>query len=89
MHIEEILQLIRNICRVHRAEEVILFGSRAKGTAGERSDIDIAVSGVKDVEKLREELERIPTLFSIDLVDLDTCKNLLLLEDIHKYGREI
>lgn len=77
--------------KVYGAQEIILFGSRAKGTATERSDIDIAVSGVvsHDIYELQEELENIPTLYKIDLVDLDTCKNQLLLEDIKEYGREI
>lgn len=30
---------------LHGVRRVILFGSRARGTSGERSDIDIAVSG--------------------------------------------
>ena len=57
----------------------------------ERSDIDIAVSGVASHEilDLQENLEEIPTLYTIDLVDLDTCQNQLLLEDIKQYGREI
>ena len=82
---------IIHCCRVYDAEKVILFGSRAKGTATERSDIDIAVSGVKscDVLDLEEKLQDIPTLYTIDLVDLDTCRNQLLLEDIRQYGREI
>ena len=42
-----------------------------------------------DIYELQEELEDIPTLYKIDLVDLDTCKNQLLLEDIKEYGREI
>ena len=33
-------------------QEVILYGSRAKGTAMERSDIDIAVSGVVSLKRL-------------------------------------
>ena len=68
---------------------MILFGSRAKETARERSDIDIAVCGVYDMEKLQEEIEDIPTLYTVDLVDLDTCENQLLLEDIEQYGRKI
>ena len=60
-------------------------------SATERSDIDIAVSGVASHEilDLQENLEEIPTLYTIDLVDLDTCQNQLLLEDIKQYGREI
>ena len=34
------------------------FGSRAKGTARERSDIDVAVSGVKDFDALAEAKQR-------------------------------
>ncbi len=32
---------------------------------------------------------QLPTLYSVDLVNMDTCKNELLLEDIRQYGREI
>lgn len=41
------------------------------------------------MEKLQEEIEDIPTLYTVDLVDLDTCENQLLLEDIEQYGRKI
>lgn len=62
---------------------------QGKHTARERSDIDIAVSGVKNFELLAEKIEELPTLYSVDLLNLDTCKNQLLLEDIRQYGREI
>lgn len=86
---EEILRRIIEISKKYKAEEVILFGSRAKGTAHEKSDFDIAVSGVKDVEELREQIEEIPTLYSFDIVNLDECTNQLLKEDIAQYGRKI
>jgi predicted nucleotidyltransferase len=89
MQICEILEEVIRLCRQYQAQTVILFGSRAKGTACSRSDIDIAVSGVADTGSLREVLADIPTLYKIDLVDLDTCKNTLLLEDIKQYGRKI
>lgn len=89
MRVDEVIHEIVNLCKKYRAEEAILFGSRAKGTETERSDIDIAVSGVRDIDGLQEELEDIPTLYTIDLVDLDTCRNDLLLEDIRQYGRKI
>ena len=89
MTIENILKNIIDLCAKFSADCVILFGSRAKGTNRERSDIDIAVKGVKDIWELQEKLEEIPTLYKIDLVDLDTCKNQLLMEDIEQYGREI
>lgn len=89
MQAEEILREIVRLCKEYGAEKAILFGSRVKETAGERSDFDIAVSGVSSFAGLQEALEEMPTLYSIDLVDLDTCENTLLLEDIKKYGRKI
>ena len=68
---------------------VILYGSRAMGTVRERSDIDIAVSGVDNFDELVEKVEDLPALYSIDLLNLDTCRKELLLEDIKEYGREI
>lgn len=89
MTVESVLEEVAKICKKYRVKEVVLFGSRAKGTALERSDIDIAVSGLEDITELREEIEGIPTLYSFDVVNMDTCKNDLLLEDIKKYGRKI
>ena len=89
MQIPEIMSRIIEECKKYNAQEVVLFGSRAKGTAKTTSDFDIAVTGVKDIEGLREELDSIPTLYKIDLVDLDTCRNNLLMEDIQNYGRKI
>lgn len=86
---EEILRRIIEISEKHKVKEVILFGSRAKGTAHEKSDFDIAVSGVKDIEAFREQIEEIPTLYSFDVVDLDECTNQLLKEDVAQYGRKI
>ena len=85
---EKIIEEVARICHSFCAKEVILYGSRAKGTAQERSDIDIAVSGVEDFESLTEQIENLPTLFSVDIVNMDTCRNQLLLEDIRQYGMD-
>lgn len=87
MTVDIVLEDIKEICKKYKAKEVILFGSRAKGTALERSDIDIAVSGIEDIEDLKDEIEEIPTLYKIDIVNIDTCKNNLLVEDIKEYGK--
>ena len=89
MTINSILEEIINLAKKYSDSTVILFGSHAKGTATERSDMDIAVSGIPDAENLREEFDNLPTLYTIDLVNLDECGNQLLLEGIRKYGREI
>ena len=56
MKVEEVISRVAELCRQHDAQKVILYGSRAKGTALERSDIDIAVSGVKDFDTLSDEV---------------------------------
>ena len=89
MRVEDVIEAVAKLCREFGAKKVILFGSRAKGTALERSDIDIAVSGVGEIDLLIQKIEELPTLYSIDIVNMDDCKNGLLLEDIRQYGREI
>lgn len=89
MKADDVIRNIAKLCRNFDAKKVILYGSRAKGTARERSDIDIAVSGVENFDDLLEKVEELPTLYSVDLLDMDCCRNQLLLEDIRQYGREI
>ena len=43
MRVEDVIEAAVKLCREFGAKKVILFGSRAKGTALERSDIDTAV----------------------------------------------
>ena len=54
MKADEVISRVADLCREHGAKKVILYGSRAKGTAGERSDIDIAMSGGADFDELLE-----------------------------------
>lgn len=54
--------------------QVFFFGSRVKGTHMERSDIDIGIDGPNEIPpavkfKLEEELEKLPTLYKIEMVD--------------------
>lgn len=68
-------------------ERVVLFGSRARGSNRERSDIDLAVSG-KDVELFVESLEeRADTLLSFDIVNLDEIVSDKLRESINREGK--
>lgn len=75
MKVEEVISEVAKLCRNFHAKEVILYGSRAKGTARERSDIDIAVTGVKNFDILEEKIEELLTLYSVDLLNMDTCRN--------------
>ena len=57
-------------------ERVILFGSRARGDAAARADIDLAVecptADARRWSDIQESVEQAPTLLQIDLVRLDT-----------------
>lgn len=86
---KEILSTIKSICISHGATEIYLFGSRAKRLHNTNSDYDIALRGVKDILSLEDDLDDIPMLIKIDVVDLDTCKNVRLLEDIENDGIQI
>ena len=44
MKTDEILEAIIKCCKDHGAGQVILFGSRAKGTCLDTSDFDIGVT---------------------------------------------
>ena len=89
MKVEDVIEAAAKLCREFGAKKVILFGSRAKGTALERSDIDIAVLGVENTDLLIQKIKEMSTLYSMDIVKMDDCKKELLREDIRQYGREI
>ena len=76
--VHDIVQRVESI--VHRVTgdlrfEVRLFGSWASGNPRPHSDIDIAIDGPRRIDpvamaEIRDACERIPTLFTFDLVDL-------------------
>lgn len=62
------------------AYRFFFFGSRVKGDNFERADIDLGVSGPQAVSAktkfmIREELDRLPILYKIDLVDFFSVTN--------------
>lgn len=67
-------------------QKVFLFGSRARGTHTERSDIDLAVSG-GDVDSFYWALkENANSLLSFDIVDFDKGVSEELKREIQKDG---
>lgn len=53
---------------------LFFFGSRVSGTGDDRSDIDVGIEGPEEIPlgvmgQIRCELENVPTLYTIDVVD--------------------
>lgn len=67
-------RVFKDICRfagIYGIEKIILFGSRARGTHSERSDIDLALSGGDAAGFYWAVNEHAWSLLSFDLVELD------------------
>lgn len=75
--VEAVKKEISRIVREHlpsREYRAFFFGSRAEGKHRERSDIDVGIMGQKPLSldklfEIKEALDKIPTLFKIDVVD--------------------
>lgn len=69
-------------------DAIYLYGSRARGDAAERSDIDLAIEAPKatqeDWNRINQVLENADTLLKIDCVDLDKIKSKKFLNNILK-----
>ena len=66
-------------------QKVILFGSRAKGTAKPNSDIDLAIEGIRDdlqTESLAQELDMLPLPYKFDVKSISGIHNADLLDHI-------
>ena len=87
-NISHIIEQIVEVCtEKSEVSEIILYGSRAKGTHMEKSDIDIALKGDNiNIEGLLDRVQQLDTLLKIDLLDLERCKNDLLKKEVEKYG---
>jgi len=75
MNINEEIEIIRDrIVRLYQPDKIILFGSRARGEANERSDIDLLV--ISDREKHLPRCKRGLDV-RLHLADLKTPKDIL------------
>ncbi|MCH5349702.1 MAG: nucleotidyltransferase domain-containing protein [Oscillospiraceae bacterium] len=83
---ENIKNEIAEYAEKYGVTKVILFGSRARGTNRERSDIDIAVSGGDFSEFCYAMDEEVRTLLMFDVVNLNSCKSKELMSEIEKDG---
>ena len=77
---------IVRIAKKSNIKKVILFGSRARGTNSERSDIDLAISGGNALDFYYDVEEKAHTLLMFDVVDLDKGISEALQAEINKDG---
>ena len=81
-----VLNTIRLFAKKHNVQKVFLFGSRARGTHTERSDIDIAVVG-GDFDAFYWDIkENVHSLLMFDIVNMDESTSDDLREEIEKDG---
>ena len=81
-----VFQDITVFAKKYNVDKIILFGSRAKGTHRERSDIDIAVLG-GDFDGFYWDIkENAWTLLMFDIIDLSERISEELRQEIEKYG---
>lgn len=84
---EEVFRELCGLAEDCRVNQVILFGSRARGDYNRTSDIDLAVSGGDVVRFSLEVEEVISTLLSFDVVNLNGTVQEELLKSIGKEGK--
>lgn len=71
-------------------DEVIIFGSRAKGNYSEGSDIDLAVKGkavFDTVLTLMIEIEKLGLLYKVDIQNYHSITNQDLRDHIQRVGK--
>lgn len=76
------------LARQYGAHKLVLFGSRARGDNGPRSDIDLAVYGMpsQNLPLFRLGAEELPTLLTFDIVAIREGMDENFLHNIEKDG---
>lgn len=79
---------LAELARRYGAQRLVLYGSRARGDNGPRSDIDLAVFGMPEVNRSAFWLgtEELPTLLKFDIAHVSPGMDPAFLENIEKEG---
>lgn len=82
--------VISILLKNQKIDEIILFGSRAKGNFKEGSDIDIALKGVSlklmDIIDATIEIESLLLPYKFDLIIFDRINKKTLIDHINRVG---
>ena len=90
--IEDRITEIISLCKSHHVVSIALFGSAAKGSMHEDSDVDFLVQFSEDINvldyadnysSLLDNLEKIVGK-KVDLISINSLKNKILIEDIER-----
>ncbi|MBS6799453.1 MAG: nucleotidyltransferase domain-containing protein [Firmicutes bacterium] len=84
---EAVMREITEIAKRNQIQEIILFGSRARGDYNRTSDIDLAVAGGNISGFAVSIEEETSTLLEYDIVDLDKPVSEELLKSIRDEGK--
>ena len=87
--VEQIRQVLLRVGDDLAGYRVFLFGSRATGEAGDRSDFDVGILGSERLPlrvfyKIDDMFDNIETLYSIDLVDMSDVSSSFRHEALRK-----
>ena len=83
---DRILRELSTFAKKYAITKIILFGSRARGTHTERSDIDIAVYGGDFDSFYWDVKEKIHSLLMFDIIEADASISEELKQEIEKDG---
>lgn len=89
---EEDIEMINAVfSRFPQVEEVLIFGSRAKGNYKKGSDIDLAIKGKEINTRLVSKIhgileEEIPLPYKFDVVNYATISNPAFIDHINRVG---
>jgi len=74
-------------------ENVLIFGSRAKGVFHNGSDIDLAIDGdhvtFKTLQQIKSDFEESSLPYRVDLFDMQRIEHVALKEHIQRVGKNI
>jgi predicted nucleotidyltransferase len=89
----QITNLQNIFAKYPEVNQVIVYGSRAKGNFSERSDIDLIIKDSKIsrtiINKIMLDFEESNIPFIVELQNYDNLKNLELIDHINRVGKII
>ena len=82
-----IISDLKKLALIYGISKIVLFGSRARGDNGDKSDVDIAVYGCSDFVNFKLDVEeKVWTLLTFDIVNMDESISGELAGEIRRDG---